>query len=54
MTVAPLGASQVTMSSADRAGRDKGRQTIPDWSQTLEDGKHPSLFGRDLGRAPDA
>ena len=45
MTVAPLGADQVTMPSADRVGRDEGRQTLPDWSQALEDREHPSLFG---------
>ena len=45
MTVAPLGASQLTMPSADGVGRDEGRQTIPDWPQALEDGEHPSLFG---------
>jgi hypothetical protein len=45
MTVAPLGAGQVTMPSADGVGRDEGRQTIPDWPQALEDGEHPSLFG---------
>jgi hypothetical protein len=33
------------MPSADRVGRDEGRQTIPDRSQALEDGEHPSLFG---------
>ena len=45
MTVVPLGADQVTMSAADRVGRDEGRQTIPDWSQALKDGEHPSLLG---------
>ena len=50
MTVAPLRASQVTMPSADRVGRDDGRQTIPDWPQALEDQEHPSLFGSNLGR----
>ena len=43
--VRPLGAGQVTMSSADRVGRDERRHTIPDWPQTLEDGEHPSLLG---------
>ena len=45
MTVAPLGADQLTMPAADRVGRDEGRQTIPDWPQALEDREHPSLFG---------
>jgi hypothetical protein len=33
------------MPSADRVGRDEGRQAILDWSQALENGKHPSLLG---------
>src|ERR1039457_3748115 len=45
MTVAPLGAGQVTMPSTDRVGRDEGRHTIPDWSKALEDRQHPSLLG---------
>ena len=33
------------MPTADRVGRDEGRQTFSDWSQALENGKHPSLRG---------
>jgi hypothetical protein len=33
------------MPTADRVGRDEGRQTFSDWSQALEDREHPSLFG---------
>ena len=49
MMVAPLGADQVTMPSPDRVGRDEGRHTIPDWSQALENGEHPSLFRSEPG-----
>ena len=45
MGVAPLGAGQLTMPTADRVGRDEGRQTFLDWSQALENGEHPSLLG---------
>jgi len=33
------------MPTADRVGRDEGRQTFSDWSQALENGEHPSLLG---------
>ena len=33
------------MPASDRVGRDEERHTIPHWSQALEDGEHPSLFG---------
>jgi hypothetical protein len=45
MTVAPLGADQVTMPAADRIGCDERRQAIPDWSQALENGEDPALLG---------
>jgi len=45
MGVAPLGPDQLTMPTADRVGRDEGRQTFSDWSQALENGEHPSLLG---------
>jgi hypothetical protein len=50
MGVAPLGPGELTMPTANRVGRDEGRQTFSDRSQALENVSTLRSSGRNRGR----